>query len=181
MGVGLLVVAGGEKMSKHKKEIISNIMETAAEQAKPVSRAAAEAIKVWGMEVGYQCVTEFAGEGLKNTKARPQLVPVIAEVLTHYDEKGEEIKMDSEFLHAILDCCIDKDAKIKSAVKAFFPLIMKHAGGKTVMKAIGEFKSSDQATLQKSLKKFLASVEADAPKKKKKDKKEDKKKKKDPK
>jgi len=173
-----LVAAGGEKMIKQSKEILPNVFETCGEGAKPVARAAAEAVKVWCMNTDYTAMTKCSGPGLGNPKARPHLMPVVKEVLEHYDGKGAEMDLGDEFLVNILKCCIDKDAKIKTATKAFFPLIVKHVGGKTVMKTIGnEFSSGEQSTLQKGLKKFLGDLEEEPKKGKKKGKKDGKKKK----
>merc|ERR1711879_952313 len=90
--------------------------------------------------------------GLVIPKARPVLIPAISEVLNNFDE--------GEFMKDMLSCCLDKDAKIKTATKGVFPVIIKHAGGKAVVKCISnEFKSGDQASLQKGLKKFLGDIE----------------------
>merc|ERR1711879_513052 len=171
--IGEIVTAGGEKMAKITKEIIPQVFPTAGDQKKPVAAAAGECVKIWALTVGYEAIVKYSHEGLVIPKARPVLIPAISEVLNHYDGKGVEMNLDEgEFMKDMLSCCLDKDAKIKTATKGVFPVIIKHAGGKAVVKCISnEFKSGDQASLQKGLKKFLGDIEEE-PKKGKKGKKD---------
>merc|ERR1712176_1677283 len=66
--VGALVAAGGEKMIKQSKEILPNVFETCGEGAKPVARAAAEAVKVWTMATDYTAITKHSANALTNPK-----------------------------------------------------------------------------------------------------------------
>merc|ERR1712083_305447 len=144
-------------MKKQGKDILEDLFPNCGDQKKPVAIASGDAIKSWIRTCGLDSIVKYVHFGLDVPKARPVLMAVFNEVLTELDAANKlSLEIIEPFVKPFIDCCLDKDAKIKGACKLFMPIVFKHYTAPKILGVImNEYKADQQMTLKKSLKKLI--------------------------